>query len=229
MRRDWNQRALEDANYYVAFGRRDQDDSEFLSTAAHAVRDLEGELKRFPASVPPVARRAPRDRLRPRPPHASHEPPFSAEIDGIDVSDEMIVQATEKLRDIPRAQRAPRQRQRSRAIPCRPLRFYLLLRGVPAHSQRRCCLFLPARNYTCTETRWIRAPSNQWTTKDCRRLHNLGRCSNRRRRNTSFDARSRCSPAIAHRSGHAVYVDLMEEAATVRTGRGRFNMPASAM
>ena len=64
------------------------------------------------------------------------------EIHGIDVSDEMIVQAFEKLLYPPGA-RARRQRQRSRAIPCRPLRFYLLLRGVAAHSQRRCCLFLP--------------------------------------------------------------------------------------
>ncbi len=47
MRADWNQRAREDAHYYVAFGRRDQDDSEFLSTAADVIRDLEGELKRL--------------------------------------------------------------------------------------------------------------------------------------------------------------------------------------
>ena len=29
MREDWNARAREDANYYVAFGRRDQEDDEF--------------------------------------------------------------------------------------------------------------------------------------------------------------------------------------------------------
>ena len=34
MRADWNQRAREDAHYYVAFGGRDQDEAEFLATAA---------------------------------------------------------------------------------------------------------------------------------------------------------------------------------------------------
>ena len=34
MRADWNERAREDANYYVAFGRREQDDDEFFATAA---------------------------------------------------------------------------------------------------------------------------------------------------------------------------------------------------
>ena len=33
MRADWNQRAGEDAYYYVAFGRRQQDDEEFFGTA----------------------------------------------------------------------------------------------------------------------------------------------------------------------------------------------------
>jgi ubiquinone/menaquinone biosynthesis C-methylase UbiE len=100
MRADWNERAREDAHYYVAFGRRDQDDTEFLSTAADVVRDLEGELKRLPATTPPENRRAleigcgPGRLLRPMSRHFG-------EIHGIDVSDEMIVQANEKLRDIP--------------------------------------------------------------------------------------------------------------------------------
>ena len=34
MRADWNERAGEDANYYVAFGRREQDDEEFFSTGS---------------------------------------------------------------------------------------------------------------------------------------------------------------------------------------------------
>ncbi|HEX4275312.1 MAG TPA: class I SAM-dependent methyltransferase [Bryobacteraceae bacterium] len=99
MRADWNQRAREDAHYYVAFGRRDQDDTEFLSTAADVIRDLEGELKRFsPGSR--AARRAleigcgPGRLLRPMSRHFG-------EIHGIDVSDEMIAQATAKLHDIP--------------------------------------------------------------------------------------------------------------------------------
>jgi ubiquinone/menaquinone biosynthesis C-methylase UbiE len=100
MRADWNQRAREDANYYVAFGRRDQDDNEFLSTAADVIRDLEGELKRLPADVPVAARRAleigcgPGRLMRPMSRHFG-------EIHGIDVSDEMIAQANAKLSDIP--------------------------------------------------------------------------------------------------------------------------------
>jgi 2-polyprenyl-3-methyl-5-hydroxy-6-metoxy-1,4-benzoquinol methylase len=100
MRADWNQRAREDANYYVAFGRRDQDDDEFLSTAADVIRDLDGELKRFPRDTAPSTRRAleigcgPGRLMRPMSRRFS-------EIHGVDVSDEMIAQATQKLSDIP--------------------------------------------------------------------------------------------------------------------------------
>ena len=38
MRADWNERAGEDAYYYVAFGRREQDDEEFFSTASDIVK-----------------------------------------------------------------------------------------------------------------------------------------------------------------------------------------------
>ena len=100
MRADWNRRALEDANYYVAFGRRDQDESEFLSSAADVVRDLEGEIKRLPAETAPSSRRAleigcgPGRLMRPLSRHFG-------EIHGVDVSDEIIARAREKLRDIP--------------------------------------------------------------------------------------------------------------------------------
>ncbi len=102
MRAEWNDRAREDAHYYVAFGRRDQDDAEFLSTAADVVRDLEGELKRFSSDVPLKSRRAleigcgPGRLIVPMSRHFG-------EIHGIDVSDEMIAQARIKLRDIPHA------------------------------------------------------------------------------------------------------------------------------
>jgi ubiquinone/menaquinone biosynthesis C-methylase UbiE len=100
MRADWNERAREDANYYVAFGRRDQDDNEFLSTAADVIRDLEGELKRLPSDVPVSTRRAleigcgPGRLMRPMSRHFG-------EIHGVDVSDEMVAQAGAKLSDIP--------------------------------------------------------------------------------------------------------------------------------
>ena len=46
MREDWNRRAKEDAHYYVAFGRHEQDEDEFLSTAADVLRGFDRELKR---------------------------------------------------------------------------------------------------------------------------------------------------------------------------------------
>ena len=48
MRAEWNARAREDAKYYVAFGRRDQDDDEFFGTGADVMRELTLELKRVP-------------------------------------------------------------------------------------------------------------------------------------------------------------------------------------
>ena len=47
MRAEWNERAREDAHYFVAFGRREQDDDEFFATATDVVRELEAELKRL--------------------------------------------------------------------------------------------------------------------------------------------------------------------------------------
>jgi SAM-dependent methyltransferase len=102
MRADWNQRAREDAHYYVAFGRRDQDDSEFLAAAADVIRNLEAELRRLPTGVPPTTRRAleigcgPGRLMRPMSRHFG-------EIHGVDVSDEMIAQARRKLHDIAHA------------------------------------------------------------------------------------------------------------------------------
>jgi SAM-dependent methyltransferase len=102
MRADWNQRAREDAHYYVAFGRREQDELEFQATAADAIRDLEGELKRLSRGVPASSRRAleigcgPGRLMRPMSRHFG-------EIHGVDVSDEMIAQARGRLQDIPHA------------------------------------------------------------------------------------------------------------------------------
>jgi hypothetical protein len=102
MRADWNERAREDAHYYVAFGGREQDDSEFLSTAADVVRDLEGELKRFPPDPPLTSRRAleigcgPGRLMLPMSRHFG-------EIHGVDISDEMIARARRNLQRIPHA------------------------------------------------------------------------------------------------------------------------------
>jgi ubiquinone/menaquinone biosynthesis C-methylase UbiE len=101
MREDWNARAREDASYYVAFGRRDSDDADFFATATEVINGLEWELRRVP-----VAERGnwraleigcgPGRLMRPMSRHF-------VEIHGVDVSDEMIALAKEKLRDIPHA------------------------------------------------------------------------------------------------------------------------------
>ena len=97
MRAEWNQRAREDAHYFVAFGRRDQDDEEFFATGADLVRELEGELKRLPRRVRALEIGCGPGRLmRPMSRHFG-------EIHGIDVSDEMIARAREKLRGVPHA------------------------------------------------------------------------------------------------------------------------------
>lgn len=102
MRAEWNERAREDAHYFVAFGRRDQDDEEFFSTGTDLVRELETELKRLDPAVAVQDRRAleigcgPGRLLRPMSRHFG-------EIHGIDVSDEMIAKAKDKLRNIPNA------------------------------------------------------------------------------------------------------------------------------
>ena len=102
MRAEWNERAQEDANYYVAFGRRDQDDEEFFATAKALVGELLGELKRLPEGSMLKQRRAleigcgPGRLLRPMSSHFG-------QVYGVDVSDAMIAMAKEKLRGVPNA------------------------------------------------------------------------------------------------------------------------------
>jgi ubiquinone/menaquinone biosynthesis C-methylase UbiE len=101
MRDDWNARAREDAGYYVAFGRRDQDDAGFFATATEVINGLEWELRRVPLSERPSWRAleigcGPGRLMRPMARHFT-------EIHGVDVSDEMIGLAKEKLRDTPNA------------------------------------------------------------------------------------------------------------------------------
>jgi SAM-dependent methyltransferase len=97
MRDDWNRRALEDANYYVAFGRRAQPDDEFFATAADVVRTLEAELPRLPGRDAALEIGCGPGRLmRPLSRH------FTG-IHGVDVSDEMIRLARERLHDVPNA------------------------------------------------------------------------------------------------------------------------------
>src|SRR5215831_1627870 len=97
MRADWNQRASEDAYYYVAFGRREQDDEEFFSTAADVVKGLEWDLKRVRGRDAALEIGCGPGRLM-RPLSR-----YFGEIHGVDVSDEMIRLAQERLRDAPNA------------------------------------------------------------------------------------------------------------------------------
>src|SRR5437016_13747312 len=98
MQDDWNERALEDAHYYVAFGARAQDEAAFLATAAEAVRAVESELKWLPPIAGTPTMRAleigcgPGRLMKPLSRHFG-------EICGVDVSDEMIRLARERLSD----------------------------------------------------------------------------------------------------------------------------------
>ncbi len=102
MREDWNRRAREDAHYYVAFGRHEQDEAEFLATASDVLRGFERELKRGLPGVNPRARRALEIGCGP----GRLMKPLAAqfgEIHGVDVSDEMITLARHRLSEIPHA------------------------------------------------------------------------------------------------------------------------------
>ena len=97
MRADWNQRAGEDAYYYVAFGRRGQDDEEFFSTATDVIKGLVWDLKRVRGRDAALEIGCGPGRLmRPLAHHFT-------EIHGVDVSDEMIRKAGELLADTPNA------------------------------------------------------------------------------------------------------------------------------
>src|SRR3954451_4240646 len=97
MRSDWNERASEDAYYYVAFGRREQDDDEFFATAGELVKALTAEFKRLPGRDAALEIGCGPGRLmRPLSRHFG-------EIDGVDVSDEMIRLARERLRGVSKA------------------------------------------------------------------------------------------------------------------------------
>ena len=101
MREDWDRRAREDANFYAGFGRRGQDDREFLASAAETVDALVRELVRLPpASI--AERRAleigcgPGRLMLPMSAHFG-------KIHGIDISPQMAAIARARLRDVPHA------------------------------------------------------------------------------------------------------------------------------
>ncbi len=97
MRADWNRRAAEDAHYYVAFGRRGQQEEEFFATARDVVRGLTAELPRLDARDAALEIGCGPGRLM-RPLAR-----YFGEIHGVDISDEMIRLARARLRDTPNA------------------------------------------------------------------------------------------------------------------------------
>ncbi len=102
MRADWDRRAREDARYYVAFGRRDQQEAEFQATAADVVRSLDGEIRRLGRPREVARLRALEIGCGPGRLMAPMCARF-AELHGVDISEEMIRLARERLRDTPNA------------------------------------------------------------------------------------------------------------------------------
>ena len=101
MREDWDRRAREDANFYVAFGRQKQDDAEFLASAAEVVATLEQELVRLPPGAPECRRAleigcGPGRLMLPMSRHFG-------EIHGVDISEEMAAMARRRLESVPQA------------------------------------------------------------------------------------------------------------------------------
>src|ERR1700690_1191454 len=102
MHDDWNARARSDAKYYVAFGRRNQDEEEFFATGRGLALGLSEQFLRLPPRPAPRCRRALEigcglGRLM-RPLSAN-----VGEIHGIDVSDQMVHGARERLRNFSNA------------------------------------------------------------------------------------------------------------------------------
>lgn len=101
MREEWNRRARKDAYFYAAFGRRHQDDGDFLASGAETVAKLQEEFVRLPEAsrqswraleigCGPGRLMLPLSR-------------YFSEIHGVDISDEMVGIARENLKDIPHA------------------------------------------------------------------------------------------------------------------------------
>ena len=100
MRDAWNDKAREDARFYIAFGRRNQDDAEFAESGADVLRRIAEEFPRLAA--PPETRRFLEigcgiGRLM---------DPLSAQcaaIHGVDIADDMIALGQARLAANPRA------------------------------------------------------------------------------------------------------------------------------
>ncbi len=99
MRTEWNGRAREDAHFYVAFGQQNQTEADFLASSAEVMPKFEEEFGRLPRSTPSELRAleigcGPGRLMLPMARH------FGA-VDGVDISEEMVALARERLRNLP--------------------------------------------------------------------------------------------------------------------------------
>ncbi len=102
MRSDWDRRAREDARYYAAFGRREQEEAEFQRSAADVVRNLDRELRRLPRGSDRTTLHALEIGCGPGRVMLPMSLRFG-EIHGVDISEEMIRLARERLAAVPNA------------------------------------------------------------------------------------------------------------------------------
>jgi SAM-dependent methyltransferase len=102
MRSDWDRRAREDVRYYTAFGRRGQEEAEFQQSAGDVVRNLDRELRRLPQRRDQAALRALEIGCGPGRVMLPMSSRFG-EIHGVDISEEMIRLARERLAGTPNA------------------------------------------------------------------------------------------------------------------------------
>ena len=101
MRGEWNGRAKKDAHFYVAFGRQSQAEEEFLASAAEVMPAFEETFSRLPPASDSERRAleigcGPGRLMLPMTRHFS-------EVQGVDISEEMVALARERLSHIPAA------------------------------------------------------------------------------------------------------------------------------
>lgn len=102
MRADWNDRAREDAYYYVGFGGLGQDDSAFEATAGDVLPSIEFGIRRVATDTNASVRRALEVGCGPGRLIKTLSRHFG-EIHGVDVSDEMIRLGRRRLKHISHA------------------------------------------------------------------------------------------------------------------------------
>ena len=136
------------------------------------------------------------------------------EIHGVDVSDEMIALAHEKLRDIPHAHPHVTDGSSLAQFRRRILRFRLFLRRVPAHPQPRRGVRISARSPARAEDRRPGACCSSTACSIARTPHRyLGRRALFLRRHSGVRVAQTISRCCAGGRRHAIHVDHLAQAA----------------